>query len=203
MGEFFDLTQDERSGVAELVFNQPQRLNTMTPAFFPTLCDAVRQLDDAGATPVLLIRSTGKHFCAGMRSTCLPTWRSSTPRTRAAGWRSSAAKRDLRRWRHRACDRGMERQAARRVHRAACNAAQLNTCRAAALTLQRRTQAGPTASPRSNLNTATLARKFGQRRTGAPSCRPNASRMCNPVRRASTSKSANVPTRILGVSYHW
>jgi len=33
MGEFFDLTQDPRSGVAELVFNQPQRLNTMTPAF--------------------------------------------------------------------------------------------------------------------------------------------------------------------------
>ena len=66
MGEFFDLTQDEGSGVAELVFNQPQRLNTMTPAFFPALRDAVRQLDDAGTTRVLLIRSTGKHFCAGM-----------------------------------------------------------------------------------------------------------------------------------------
>src|SRR5262245_16881626 len=66
MGEFFDLTQDERSGIAELVFNQPQRLNTMTPAFFPALRDTVRRLDDAGATRVLVIRSTGKHFCAGM-----------------------------------------------------------------------------------------------------------------------------------------
>jgi len=66
MNEFFDLTQDQRSGVAELVFNQPQRLNTMTPAFFPALRDAVRRLDDAGATRVLVIRSTGKHFCAGM-----------------------------------------------------------------------------------------------------------------------------------------
>ena len=66
MSEFFDLTQDERSGVAELVFNQPQRLNTMTPAFFPALRDAVRRLDDGGATRVLVIGSTGKHFSAGM-----------------------------------------------------------------------------------------------------------------------------------------
>ncbi|HEY6510788.1 MAG TPA: enoyl-CoA hydratase-related protein [Burkholderiaceae bacterium] len=66
MSEFFDLTQDERSGVAELVLNQPQRLNTMTPAFFPALRDAVRRLDDAAATRVLVIRSTGKHFSAGM-----------------------------------------------------------------------------------------------------------------------------------------
>ena len=66
MSDFFDLTHDERSGVAELVFNQPQRLNTMTPAFFPALRDAVRRLDDAGATRVLVIASTGKHFCAGM-----------------------------------------------------------------------------------------------------------------------------------------
>jgi len=66
MSEFFDLMQDERSGIAELVFNQPQRLNTMTPAFFPALRDAVLRLDDGGATRVLVIRSTGKHFSAGM-----------------------------------------------------------------------------------------------------------------------------------------
>jgi enoyl-CoA hydratase len=66
MGEFFDLTHDARSGIAELVLNQPARLNTMTPAFFPAVRDAVQSLDDAGATRVLLIRSTGKHFSAGM-----------------------------------------------------------------------------------------------------------------------------------------
>jgi enoyl-CoA hydratase len=66
MSEFFELTHDARSGVAELVLNQPARLNTMTPAFFPALRDAVRTLDDAGATRVLVIRSTGKHFSAGM-----------------------------------------------------------------------------------------------------------------------------------------
>jgi len=66
MGEFFDLTHDARSGIAELVLNQPTRLNTMTPTFFPALRDTVQQLDDAGATRVLLIRSSGKHFSAGM-----------------------------------------------------------------------------------------------------------------------------------------
>ena len=44
--------------------------------------------------------------------------------------------------------------------------------------------------PRSNLNTATLARRFGQRRTAAPFLMPNASRMRSPSLRASTSKSA-------------
>ena len=43
---------------------------------------------------------------------------------------------------------------------------------------------------RSNLNTATLASRFGQRRTTRPSWMPNESRMRSPSLRASTSKSA-------------
>jgi S-adenosylmethionine:tRNA ribosyltransferase-isomerase len=43
---------------------------------------------------------------------------------------------------------------------------------------------------RSNLNTATLASRFGQRLTTRPSWMPNASRMRSPSLRASTSKSA-------------
>jgi enoyl-CoA hydratase len=66
MSEFFDLTHDTRRGVAELVLNQPARLNTMSPAFFPALRDALLALDQTGETRVLVIRSTGKHFCAGM-----------------------------------------------------------------------------------------------------------------------------------------
>jgi len=66
MSEFFDLTQDAASGVAELVLNQPARLNTMSPAFFPAVRDAVQTLDQDGRTRVLLLRSTGKHFSAGM-----------------------------------------------------------------------------------------------------------------------------------------
>ena len=62
--EFFELSHE--GSVARLTLNRHERLNTMTPAFFPALRDAVRSLDDAGATRALVISSTGKHFSAGM-----------------------------------------------------------------------------------------------------------------------------------------
>jgi enoyl-CoA hydratase len=64
MNEFFELTS--RDDIAHLVLNRPERMNTMTPAFFPAIRDAVRSLADAGAARVLVISSTGKHFSAGM-----------------------------------------------------------------------------------------------------------------------------------------
>ncbi|MDN3918829.1 enoyl-CoA hydratase-related protein [Roseateles violae] len=63
--DFFSLSCGD-DGVAHLLLNRPERLNTMAPAFFPALRDAVRGLHDSGAARVLLISSTGKHFCAGM-----------------------------------------------------------------------------------------------------------------------------------------
>ncbi len=66
MNEFFRLEQDPASGIAELVLCRPERMNTMAPAFFPALRDAVQALDDAGATRVLIVRGEGRHFCAGM-----------------------------------------------------------------------------------------------------------------------------------------
>ncbi len=63
--EFFQLAQHD-DGVAHLALNRPERWNTMTPAFFPAVRDAVRGLDDAGKTRALVISSTGKHFSAGM-----------------------------------------------------------------------------------------------------------------------------------------
>ena len=62
--EFFALSHE--NGVAHLQLNRPERLNTMTPAFFPAVRDAVRRLGDEGATRALVISSTGKHFSAGM-----------------------------------------------------------------------------------------------------------------------------------------
>ena len=62
--EFFDLSHD--SGVAHLRLNRPERLNTMTPAFFPAIRDAVRRLGEDGGTRALVLSSTGKHFSAGM-----------------------------------------------------------------------------------------------------------------------------------------
>ncbi len=65
MNEFFTLTQSPQ-GIAHLQLNRPERMNTMAPAFFPALRDAVQNLSDEGRTRVLVISSTGKHFSAGM-----------------------------------------------------------------------------------------------------------------------------------------
>ena len=62
--EFFALSHE--GGVAHLQLNRPERMNTMTPAFFPAVRDAVRSLSDAGQTRAMVISSTGKHFSAGM-----------------------------------------------------------------------------------------------------------------------------------------
>jgi enoyl-CoA hydratase len=66
MNDFFRIEHDTATGIAELVLNRPERMNTMAPAFFPALRDAVQRLDDAGATRVLILRGEGKHFSAGM-----------------------------------------------------------------------------------------------------------------------------------------
>jgi enoyl-CoA hydratase len=64
MNDYFQL--DVADGIAHLKLNRPERMNTMTPAFFPLLRDAVQALHDAGQVRVLVISSTGKHFSAGM-----------------------------------------------------------------------------------------------------------------------------------------
>ena len=66
MNDFFTLTLDDATGIATLELNRPERLNTLAPAFFPALRDAVNRLSDEGRTRVLVLRSTGKHFSAGM-----------------------------------------------------------------------------------------------------------------------------------------
>ncbi len=63
---YFQLQQDAATGIARLTLSRPERMNTMDPGFFPALRDAVRALDDAGRTRVLVLASTGKHFSAGM-----------------------------------------------------------------------------------------------------------------------------------------
>ena len=64
MNDYFQLSAED--GIAHLQLNRPERMNTMDPGFFPAMRDAVRALDDAGQTRVLVISSTGKHFSAGM-----------------------------------------------------------------------------------------------------------------------------------------
>ena len=64
MNDFFELTHD--AGIAHLRLNRPERMNTMAPAFFTGVRDAVRGLQDDASTRVLVISSTGRHFSAGM-----------------------------------------------------------------------------------------------------------------------------------------
>ena len=64
MNDFFELSLQDH--IAHIQLNRPERLNTMTPAFFPALRDAVRSLHDDASARVLVISSTGRHFSAGM-----------------------------------------------------------------------------------------------------------------------------------------
>ncbi len=66
MNEFFTLDLDPATHIATLELNQPARMNTLAPPFFPALRDAVCRLSDEGRTRALVVRSTGKHFSAGM-----------------------------------------------------------------------------------------------------------------------------------------
>jgi enoyl-CoA hydratase len=66
MNDFFRLDHDESHGIATLELSRPQELNTLTPAFFGALREAVQGLSDAGRTRALVVRSTGRHFSAGM-----------------------------------------------------------------------------------------------------------------------------------------
>jgi enoyl-CoA hydratase len=64
--DFFHLTLDPATGIAELHLHRADRLNTMAPAFFPAFRDAVQGLVDGGQARALLVRSSGRHFSAGM-----------------------------------------------------------------------------------------------------------------------------------------
>ena len=64
MNSYFQLNTKDH--IAHLQLNRPERMNTMEPAFFPAVRDAVRALHDAGTARVLVISSSGKHFSAGM-----------------------------------------------------------------------------------------------------------------------------------------
>ena len=63
--DFFRLSTGD-DGIAELQLARPDRMNTLGPAFFTALRDAVVGLDEAGRTRALVISSTGRHFSAGM-----------------------------------------------------------------------------------------------------------------------------------------
>ncbi|WP_420432024.1 enoyl-CoA hydratase-related protein [Hyphobacterium sp.] len=60
----FNLTTD--GPVARITLNRPGKRNTMTPAIWAELPDAVGELSDAGETRVLILDAEGPVFTAGM-----------------------------------------------------------------------------------------------------------------------------------------
>lgn len=57
---------DITEGVAHIVLSRPDELNTMTADFWRELPEIVTDLSDNARARVIVLSSTGKHFCAGM-----------------------------------------------------------------------------------------------------------------------------------------
>ncbi|GAB3106281.1 crotonase/enoyl-CoA hydratase family protein [Aestuariicella hydrocarbonica] len=60
------LTLNIDAKIAHIQLNCPDTLNTMTPAFWRELPEVVQHIDREAAARVIVLSSTGKHFCAGM-----------------------------------------------------------------------------------------------------------------------------------------
>jgi enoyl-CoA hydratase len=60
----FNLTIENH--IAHIQLNRSEQLNSMIPAFWRELPEAITQLDRTAAARVIVISSTGKHFSAGM-----------------------------------------------------------------------------------------------------------------------------------------
>jgi enoyl-CoA hydratase len=57
---------DISGGVAHIQMNRPDKFNTMVPEFWSELPNIINDISDDAKARVIVISSTGKHFCAGM-----------------------------------------------------------------------------------------------------------------------------------------
>ena len=64
MYQCFDIEISDH--IAHMQFNRPDQLNSMNKAFWSEFSQALKEIDRAGEARVLVISSSGKHFCAGM-----------------------------------------------------------------------------------------------------------------------------------------
>ncbi|BFM16003.1 crotonase/enoyl-CoA hydratase family protein [Maricurvus nonylphenolicus] len=60
------LTVEISDKIAHIKLNNPEKRNAMTPDFWRELPEAVQQIDNDASARVIVLSSTGKHFCAGM-----------------------------------------------------------------------------------------------------------------------------------------
>ena len=66
-------------GVAHLQFCRPDAFNSMNRAFWREFPEAIRDLDAGGEARVLVLSSSGKHFCSGMDLAVFTSGGDSTP----------------------------------------------------------------------------------------------------------------------------
>ena len=64
MYQCFDIEINDH--IAHMQFNRPDQLNSMNKAFWSEFPQALKEIDRGGEARVLVISSSGKHFCAGM-----------------------------------------------------------------------------------------------------------------------------------------
>jgi enoyl-CoA hydratase/carnithine racemase len=72
------ITYTKGDGVATIVFNRPDRLNTLTGAMNREICAAIEDAETDTDIKVLLLTGTGRAFCAGSD---LVEWVPRTPET--------------------------------------------------------------------------------------------------------------------------
>ena len=67
MPEYKALKLTIENHIAHLQLNRPDEFNTMNPEFWRELPEALREIETSDQDPrVVVLSSTGKHFCAGM-----------------------------------------------------------------------------------------------------------------------------------------
>jgi len=60
------LTVETSNNIAHIRLNRPDKRNSMNADFWRELPEAVQQIDEQASARVIVLSSTGKHFCAGM-----------------------------------------------------------------------------------------------------------------------------------------
>jgi len=78
----FDL--EVTDGVAHLQFSRPEAFNSMNREFWQEFPEAIRTLDDLGEARVIVISSTGRHFCSGMDLSVFTSGADTNPETKGA-----------------------------------------------------------------------------------------------------------------------
>ncbi|MDO6618259.1 crotonase/enoyl-CoA hydratase family protein [Shewanella sp. 6_MG-2023] len=64
--KFNSLTVEVNAKIAHIKLNRPDEFNSMNTDFWDEFPKVIQQINDQAAARVIVISSTGKHFCAGM-----------------------------------------------------------------------------------------------------------------------------------------